>query len=193
MVTMLTKEAAHEGAVGELGQNLGRDAAADVDAAGGEEFEREVGGLGAVISGEEIEGLFAERGFFGERGAGDDSGRREFATRKFFGEPRGFFTASGVAEKFINIELAVAGEDMFPDDLAEWFLQMLQQGDVECGARGEVGVATFGGDGDLPCAAPDEAGFAEAGAGGDDGLVAVGDGRAGIQCDEIGVGQPGWR
>src|SRR3569833_2604923 len=45
----IANEGFHEPSVGEFGNNFGRDAAADVNAAGGEDFQREIRGFRAVI------------------------------------------------------------------------------------------------------------------------------------------------
>ncbi len=59
-----------------------------------------------------------------------------------------------------------------------------EQGDLAVGARGEVAVASFGGDGAVVRAVPDEQRFAQAGAGGDEAAMAYGGGVAGVQRED---------
>jgi len=176
-------EGFHELPVGEFGNDFGGDAAANVNAAGGENFQGEVRRFGAVIFNEQFQRLDAEIGFVVERGAGDDFGGL-FAAQ-FGGEPPGLRAAFGVAQEFVDMELAGTGEDGFPIHLAETFAQVDQEFDVQIRPRGEIRVAAFGGDGQMTIAIPEKARFAETGAGGDDGGIADGAFLALVKGDKI--------
>src|SRR6185312_13787968 len=167
-----------------LGNDFGSDAAADVNAARGQNFQREVGSFRAVIIYKQIQCLYAEIGFAFERGAGDNA--RRFFAAQFGGEPFGFSAAPGIAEKFVDVELAGAGKDGFPIDLAKAFPEIVQQFDVQVGARSKIRVAAFRGYRQVAIAVPEKTGFAQARAGGNDGGVADGAFLAFVERDEVG-------
>ena len=155
----------------QLGQDVRRDSAADVDAAGGKEPQGEIARLGPVDRDHQIERLCADRVAAGQPRARDRGGGVAAADRA--GEPGGLRRAAARSQKAVEGEQADAGADRFVADVAVRAGEEGVELDLQAGARAEVAVASFGGERVVALPVPDESCFAEAGAGGDHGQVSA--------------------
>ena len=188
--TSLVEEGLREGPVLEGLEDLGGDASAEVDAAHCEDLEGDVAGFGSVGGGEDFEGFEAD-GAGAILGALADDGVGIFGGEAVF-EPLRFVEFFDVAEVGVDILDADSGDDALEADAAvDTLPQLLKEGDLAIGSRGEVAVSAFGGDGAVDLAIPDEEGFAEAGAGGDQASMAFGVWIAGVEGEDLVGGEFG--
>jgi hypothetical protein len=179
-----------------LGQNLGRDAAADVDAAEGEHFQREVARLRAVVAGEAVERIDADGVLARQPGLGYH--RAEIAPGQLLGEPFGFGLAGALAKEAVEIFHAHAGENALPTHVAVFLAQEHEELVADAVVGCEAGVTALAGKGAVVRAVQKDTRFAQAGASGDEraiaGLMQIGVGVEGKQffrqqgADAIGIG-----
>src|SRR5258708_7096387 len=179
----LVEEGLGEEAVLQGLENLGGDASAEIHASGGEDFEGNVAGLCTVSRSEDLHGLEADGagaifGALADDGVGIIGGQA-------CAEPLGLVELFNVAQEGVDVLDAEAGDDALPADAAlEGVAEIVEEGDLAIGARGEVAVAAFGGDGHVLFAVPDEERFAEAGACGDETAMSGGVWVAGLEGED---------
>jgi len=141
----LVSEGLDEGAVLELFEDAGSDAAADVQSADGENLEGQVAGFGAIDGNEHVEGLLADFAFGGEGHFGDN-GVAIRGVGDALGEPGWLLHATHFKQELVDIGEAHAADDAFGADAAVvLFFEEAEQVDLILIARGEVGVAALGG------------------------------------------------
>src|SRR5439155_8292039 len=137
----LVAERLDETAVGKLGSELGRDAAADVDASDGERLEREISSLGAVDRREEVERLDAERVLAGKADFRDEG----VAVAAFhpIPEPPRLRRPTRVPQESVDVEEPRPREHALVAHVTELTTEVAQQLGLAVGAGREVGVAAL--------------------------------------------------
>ena len=169
----LVEKCLSEEAVLEGFEDLGCDASAQIHAAGGEDFERDVAGFGAVGADEGLHSLKAKGAGAVFRTLADDGvgilGLHAVA------QPWGSSTLFDVAKELVDVPDAETGDDALPADATlECAAKIFEESDLAIGTGREITVAAFGGDGAVPLAVPDEECLAEACSSGDETVVADG-------------------
>src|SRR5690348_2483656 len=172
-----------KGRLFEFWQNFWRNAAAQKNPAGGEDFQGHVATLGSEQSHEEVEGFFAQRRFSFERGFGNHRGR--IFVFQLLSERGGLGFAAGIAQEFVNIEKSGAGNNTLPTDMAKLRAQIFQKLVLEIRLRSETGVTSFARQWPILTAVPIEHGLAQTCARRNDDSVTFRVRRARLQNGEI--------
>src|SRR5215469_1876101 len=159
----------HEQRTGEPGEQFGGDASTQVDAAGGQKFQAQVTGFGAVEGDEKLDRVLAERALAGERRLRNSSGG--IGVAHFIAQPLGFGSAASVAQEMEQIHQSGAGDGALVTDVAEALLQIAQQVHLQFVAGSKVTVPAFTGKHVMLPAVPVHAGFAQTRTGGNDRLI----------------------
>lgn len=154
----------------EMGEHFCGDASTKEDAAESHALEGHITAFGGETADKNFQGFDAHRALAGIREFGDDD--TVIAGLECEGDFGEFFSASGLAEEFVDILNAHPGNDTFAADVAVEFFQVLEEGDFNIVARSKIGVAALAGPDAVAFAVPEETGFSKSGARGDDAAVA---------------------
>ena len=152
--TSIADKRIHEFSILKFRRDFRRDAATQINSTDSEKFERQVCGFHSIIIHEQVERLNAQIAFAFKRRMSNDSGR--IALGNFRREPRRFFAAPGVPQKFVKVEQSRPGKNLFPTDLAGLRAQIFQKFDVQIRSRRKVRVAAFGSDRTPANSVPDQ-------------------------------------
>jgi hypothetical protein len=177
---------AHERAVLKLRHQPGRQAAGQVDTAGGHDLQGQIASFGAPDVDHDPKRPGGERVGVGIVQRRPQNGRRAVAggVQHHTERPALGGRVAGT-HVIVDVRQAGAGADAFIRRVPEALGQERPQARLDLIGRGEISVAAFGGTGDIVMPAPDQESFAEPGAGGQHRNRGVRHGLAGIDLGRV--------